>query len=103
MLIKRALNYLLVLILTVCSVALLAAGCLYYLVATPAGVSAVVNYAVLHSARYASVHVDSFEGTFSQGLTLKGVEVRKSVPVWPFAALRPPERFVMPAKRFVGE
>jgi autotransporter translocation and assembly factor TamB len=72
-------NYILVFVLTICSVAVILALGVYYFISTPAGVSTVVNYAVLQSAKYASVEIESIEGTWDSGVSLKNVTVRN----WP--------------------
>lgn len=85
--IKRTHKFLLVIFLTLFSVTLLTAGVAYYLITSPTGVRLAVNYALLHSAQYASVTVESFSGTLARGLTLERVQIR-NWPALPGAVIR---------------
>ncbi len=76
---NRFRNYLLTIVLTFCSVAVLAAVGGYYLIATPAGAKRVVDFFLLRSAKYASISLGSSSGTIRQGLVLKNVNIRN----WP--------------------
>jgi hypothetical protein len=75
---KRLRNYLLVIVLTLCSVATIAAGAAYYLIARPEGGQKIVDFLLLQTARYGSVNVETVHGTVGEGLSLKNVIIRNS-------------------------
>lgn len=78
---NRARNFVLVIFLTLFSGTAIAAAIGYYLVATPAGARALVDYALLRAGQYASVTIESYSGTIAEGLVLKNVEVKN----WTFS------------------
>ena len=77
--IKRSHKFIYTIVLTLCSVAVLMAFAAYYLIGTAAGAKALINYAILQSAPYGTVSIQSFSGTIADGLVLKNVEIRN----WP--------------------
>lgn len=85
---NRLRNLLIAIILTLSSLSAIAAVVVYYLVATPAGGKILVHYGLLWSAEYASVTVESFEGSIAKGLVLKNVEVKNCPFLGPTTIVR---------------
>jgi len=77
---NRIRNLIFVLLMTACSLVGIAAVGTYYLIATPAGVRALVHGTLLWAGQYATVTVESYSGTIDEGLILNNIEIRN----WPF-------------------
>ncbi|MBI4308785.1 MAG: translocation/assembly module TamB domain-containing protein, partial [Candidatus Omnitrophica bacterium] len=74
--------------MTVFSVAAIAAAAGYYLITSTQGARALVDYALMQSARFASVTAGSTGGAIGKGLVLKNVEIRNWPLLGPAAVIR---------------
>ena len=75
---NRFRNWVLVIVLTLCSVVVIAVGIMYYFIATPSAAKVIVDQLMLQSSQYGSVTFESLNGTLGEGVVLKGVTVNNA-------------------------